>query len=758
MNLLLDKTLRVLFITFSILNYIAELELDPHQNYYINTIIIYYMGAQVSKQKIFRFGEEQYNQVIQQSIGIVTDNNNNVLQNLKYCTVNGHNMTPIDTICINIGCNANSRMVCSVCMRDELHKRDKNFVMSQFIYDHEINKIMISFKILIYKQLDCLEFDLLVQKLVNCNPEDQQKMFISIKNIEELNNQLETYRENIQELDKINYYEELFILKNLSLFEYLKNRTKMFINLQEQFYQKFSKQRKNPNDRKNNTQAIGDSQVLEILKIKKQILLDLKKNPIYKQKLTDQNVKNLIDSQVNDILQTAYFQTINKNYDVYQQICQNILYDINFSATQYSTIVEMKIKIHMDQNQQDKAIEILNQIIDNLPMIKYFYNQDQMLQNKKDEQMKLSWTFDEAKTIIDKIIKIQPFNINYYEYKGLICKNILAEFLTKYNKFNEALMEYDKIIKFDTSNTIVKQQKGNQSSLFIAEFLAKHNKLNQSLIIFDDVINQNPFDTQTQLKKAEFLVKLNKSDEALIICDKIIKLEPLNTQYYLRKADFLEEDNKLDQALNIYDELIKLSPYDYTYLYKKADFLVKYNRFQEALIIYDKIINKNPYDVNHQYLSFLQNIRGLNKHQSSMIQYLIKTQKIPSVYLKKVQILNILADLLEKQNKLDQALIVYDNIIKLNTQDISSYQKKVDFLERQNMLDEVLIIYDQLIMKDSSYTYYYFKKVEVLEKLKRFDEALNLNEKVIKLNPYDQFAQQKKVELLEKLKAQNPQS
>ena len=51
-------------------------------------------------------------------------------------------------------------MVCSMCMRDELHKSDKNFMMTQFKYDDEISKIINSFKIVVNKELDLLEFDI----------------------------------------------------------------------------------------------------------------------------------------------------------------------------------------------------------------------------------------------------------------------------------------------------------------------------------------------------------------------------------------------------------------------------------------------------------------------------------------------------------------------------------------------------------------------------------------------------------------------
>ena len=77
----------------------------------------------------------------------------------------GHSEMPIDTICTSIACNAQSRMVCSVCMRDGLHIRDKNFFMGQFRYDHEVSKIVNSFKIFIKKELDSLEFDILMIKL-----------------------------------------------------------------------------------------------------------------------------------------------------------------------------------------------------------------------------------------------------------------------------------------------------------------------------------------------------------------------------------------------------------------------------------------------------------------------------------------------------------------------------------------------------------------------------------------------------------------
>ena len=107
------------------------------------------MGSKVSKNNIFTFEEVQYNQLIGYIMNNKADDNNNILKSLQSCTITSLCGTCIDSIYINIVCNATSRIVCSICMRDEIHRKNKFFMISKFKYDHEINDIVNSFKIMI---------------------------------------------------------------------------------------------------------------------------------------------------------------------------------------------------------------------------------------------------------------------------------------------------------------------------------------------------------------------------------------------------------------------------------------------------------------------------------------------------------------------------------------------------------------------------------------------------------------------------------
>ena len=60
---------------------------------------------------------------------------------MQSCTIKSHYGTCIDSVFINIVCKATSRMVCSMCIRDKIHGKDKIFMMSQYKYDDEINEI-----------------------------------------------------------------------------------------------------------------------------------------------------------------------------------------------------------------------------------------------------------------------------------------------------------------------------------------------------------------------------------------------------------------------------------------------------------------------------------------------------------------------------------------------------------------------------------------------------------------------------------------
>ena len=84
------------------------------------------MGSASNK---FVFDKKKYTDILKEQIKINTINTNQDELKIYRCMIDGHKEASILFVCTNISCNANCRMVCQFCVRDELHLRDNERVV-----------------------------------------------------------------------------------------------------------------------------------------------------------------------------------------------------------------------------------------------------------------------------------------------------------------------------------------------------------------------------------------------------------------------------------------------------------------------------------------------------------------------------------------------------------------------------------------------------------------------------------------------------
>ncbi|KAM3142221.1 hypothetical protein pb186bvf_005630 [Paramecium bursaria] len=730
------------------------------KNYY-NFLYNIQMGPIVSYNKTFVFDEPKYNYVVTESCKMKEKINIDLLQSSYHCMMMNHAEEKVYTICTNIHCQSQSRRVCFFCVRDELHKKDQNFMMSHFRSDIEISKIIKCFIQVIQNEIDSLEFDILIKKLEFCDKKNSKNILRMIKKLKEIYSDFKNYKLQVSNLNKKTYYEKLDIQQNLSLLEFLREESFFLVVLQNRFFNtayNFKGLNAKSNDNYINQQDIMGANADKWIK-KQQILIDLHKSNInlnqikrYKQKLMNSNVRNIIEIELYNIINYARQQIKNKDYDFAREICVQMVDQINISDSKYQIIIQMQIEICKLTKQFEEAVRIINLNLDRIPKIEFMYQKAQLLERCNQ--------YDEALVTYDKIITLNPNNTDYLFLKGRI--NLIfskAQLLEKCDKVVAALFVYDQIIQINANNTYYKYLK--------AELLQRCKRFNEAILVYNEIIMLKPQNTDYKFEKgqkfnfyfkAKLLKKCFKFDEALLIYDEILNLKPNDTFFLQQKgmntslysAQILDDCGQFEQSLQIYDQIIQLNPQNNIYKIQKAKFLNSYYQFDEALQIYDKIDQLNQKEIRLVDEAFLLYDMKIKDQLNDTEWKFKKGQKINIIaeFFKKLlihttvvtnttkvrNIKNMQAEFLLRCNRFEEALLIYDEIIQQNPNDYYYKIKKVEFYESCNNYDQALISYDEIIQQNPDNIDCKYKKADLLYKCHKLDEALQIYDQIILSN------------------------
>lgn len=205
---------------------------------------------------------------------------------------------------------------------------------------------------------------------------------------------------------------------------------------------------------------------------------------------------------------------------------------------------------------------------------------------KLDKEMKdliKMGRLDEAKEVCDQLINISPRKISNYIVKIRI--------LTAMKSFVEILTVWDKILKIQPNNM---NYIYNKASILATKEL---NEYENAIVLLEEVIKKNNKDVDAILLKGISLACLKKYEEAKECYNQVIKLSPGNAFWaYCNKAICLMKSNELDEALELCNIAIKQSKdgdLDFVYFTKSRVFALK-NDKESCLVCLKKSVNINP--------------------------------------------------------------------------------------------------------------------------------------------------------------------
>jgi len=244
------------------------------------------------------------------------------------------------------------------------------------------------------------------------------------------------------------------------------------------------------------------------------------------------NLKNNVDNQNNaneDLILNYAISLFNNNeLDKPKEICESLL----ISNPNNAICIDLLILIYLKENQIEKSIQLMNQIMSIFPQngnlyFKYGY----LLHNSRSFQ------------------KAIEFYKKAFENK---CNNS-GIFLNIGVSYQE-LSNNNKAIEFFKLH--IENEKENLEIAFlnIAISYKQLAKYDESLLNFDFAVKVNSNFIPAYFNKGCLLLKLKRFDEAIYCFNKILTLDGAHFESYIQLALLYEETKKQDEARNIYEK------------------------------------------------------------------------------------------------------------------------------------------------------------------------------------------------------------
>ncbi|MFX1320210.1 MAG: hypothetical protein ACFFAQ_01070 [Promethearchaeota archaeon] len=261
---------------------------------------------------------------------------------------------------------------------------------------------------------------------------------------------------------------------------------------------------------------------------------------------------------------------------------------------------------------------ILDEICDNLfsnglrnALRKFLPDYIHYLAYKIEKEKKLIDSYDKLEGLIWQEIQAYNFNnqqVNFNEQNA--------------TNFNEALKEIDKVINLNPHNIDLYYSK--------SKILINMNRYREVLALLDKMLIDFPQEEKNiQIKRAYILKEMRNAEAGLEIIDNMIKKYPEDNDLLNYKACWLQYLNKKEESLEVIKNLIKRVPDNATYHDTYGEILMFFNEHEHAIEEFLKTIeigDKNWY-VYQTYIKLGICYKELGNYELA-IDYLKKGKEI----------------------------------------------------------------------------------------------------------------------------------
>ena len=203
--------------------------------------------------------------------------------------------------------------------------------------------------------------------------------------------------------------------------------------------------------------------------------------------------------------------------------------------------------------------------------------------------------FLQALDCLNRALKIKPDFPNAYSNRGII--------LSKLKRFDEALANFDKAISIKSDYLEAISNRGAT--------LIELKRFDEALTSFDKANSIKPNDIDIISNRGIIFNQLGQFNEALASFDKVINIKPDYPNAHSNKGITLSKLKRFDEALASFDKAISIKPDHLDALTNRGFTLTKLKRFDEAFTDYHKTISINAnYAYAHNNLAFLNLLKG----------------------------------------------------------------------------------------------------------------------------------------------------
>jgi tetratricopeptide (TPR) repeat protein len=184
--------------------------------------------------------------------------------------------------------------------------------------------------------------------------------------------------------------------------------------------------------------------------------------------------------------------------------------------------------------------------------------------------------------------------------------------LLNLSKYEEAITLYDKALEIDPKEVNVLTNKG------VA--LDDLGRYEEAITWYDKALAVNPMDVDTLFNKGVAFTKLGRYGEAITLYDKALKVDPKFANALFNKGVAFYQLGKIEEAISWFDKALEIDPKAVDALYNKGLALTEADRYEEAITLYDKALTIDP-----SYARALTSkgtaLYNLGKHEEAITWY-----------------------------------------------------------------------------------------------------------------------------------------
>lgn len=407
------------------------------------------------------------------------------------------------------------------------------------------------------------------------------------------------------------------------------------------------------------------------------------------------------------------------------------------------------IRIHLVQQNKDKAIELVDKLVQNNPD-----NVESLLlfvQLKKDDIQE-----DELIGILEKILKLDPENKETFLRLGQVYmdKENKAKALSLFKTMAERFPEYyvawyylGEIYLFEKKYDLAKPAFDRTIALEpelvepklqlikVLKGLREENGLTQIESVYTDILALDPINNRALLGIALTRYKLGKKKEAEKMFQDLGRESDQNTKILMTAVDeYLTEDTRED-ALIVFPQMLNGNPESGTLNYFTAIAFQDRKDFNKALFHYEKIKPKHP-QYQKAGLSMALIYKEMDKIDRAVELLEKRLQETP----KDVETMSYLSSFYETLNQYDKGIALLQKGIEYAPKDTSLRFRLGALLDKAGFNDQALDAMRAIIEIDPNdasalnYLGYSYADQNI-----RLDEALTLIQRANTIRPDDGY-------------------